>query len=655
MWQTAFGGNPNVLGHAVLLKSEPHAIIGVLPEGATTPLNADVYTALQPSREGAGQAANFVTSMRLRDDATWQQADAELDRALGGTVRAQRFANTNPGARLTYYAVPLQKAATDTLRPEVLALMLAAGFILLIACANIAGLTMVRMLRRTGEITLRLALGASRWQIHRQLWIEHLLLACVGGTAGTGVGFLALRGLVRLLPEHFLPVMSVHLDSRVLGFTLSLSLLTCVLSGVLPVLATKKVDLRSSVAGRGVTGGGSVRLRQLLIAGEVALTVVLLAATGLLIRTLIGLQTIPPGFNPIGVITAKASLDDVRYHDPAAFRKLLTESLTAMREIPGVQSAAVGLTLPYERALLNAVTLSGGKDAGQQVTTNQVYVTPRYFETLQIPVLAGRTFTDTDSPDAQPVVIVNQTFARKFFHQENPVGRYLNKNVLIVGVVADTVLSAAARLNAGTASLTREETIYLPAAQLVDAKLLSLVHGFFQPSWIVRTASAIGVPAQMQRALASVDSQLPVSGFYEMNDLMAATLARERISVALLAAMSSLALLLSAVGIFGLVANIVAQRTLEIGICMALGSTIPQTMIRVGRPGVGASALGLVLGLILCAGVLPAMRSVLYGVGVYDVPTMLAVVLTLGAVTLLGTTPILKVASIDPVNALRAE
>jgi len=655
LWQTAFGGNPNVLGHAVLLKSEPHAIIGVLPEGATTPLNADVYTALQPSREGAGQAANFVTSMRLRDDATWQQADAELDRALGGTVRAQRFANTNPGARLTYYAVPLQKAATDTLRPEVLALMLAAGFILLIACANIAGLTMVRMLRRTGEITLRLALGASRWQIHRQLWIEHLLLACVGGTAGTGVGFLALRGLVRLLPEHFLPVMSVHLDSRVLGFTLSLSLLTCVLSGVLPVLATKKVDLRSSVAGRGVTGGGSVRLRQLLIAGEVALTVVLLAATGLLIRTLIGLQTIPPGFNPIGVITAKASLDDVRYHDPAAFRKLLTESLTAMREIPGVQSAAVGLTLPYERALLNAVTLSGGKDAGQQVTTNQVYVTPRYFETLQIPVLAGRTFTDTDSPDAQPVVIVNQTFARKFFHQENPVGRYLNKNVLIVGVVADTVLSAAARLNAGTASLTREETIYLPAAQLVDAKLLSLVHGFFQPSWIVRTASAIGVPAQMQRALASVDSQLPVSGFYEMNDLMAATLARERISVALLAAMSSLALLLSAVGIFGLVANIVAQRTLEIGICMALGSTIPQTMIRVGRPGVGASALGLVLGLILCAGVLPAMRSVLYGVGVYDVPTMLAVVLTLGAVTLLGTTPILKVASIDPVNALRAE
>ena len=330
VWRT-----PNVLGQAVLLKGEPHTIIGVLPEGATTPLNADVYTALQPGREGEGQAANFVAVMRLRDGATWQQADAELNHALSGTVRARRFASTNPGAQLTYYAVPLQKAATDTLRPQVLALMLAAGFILLIACANIAGLTLVRMLRRTGEITIRLALGASRWQIQRQLWIEHLLLACVGGAAGIGVGFIALRGLLRLLPEHFLPVATVPLDGRVLGFTLSLSLLTCVLSGVLPVLAAKKADLRSSAAGRGVIGGGSVRLRQVLIAGEVALTVVLLAATGLLIRTLIGLQTIPPGFNPTGVITAKASLDDVRYHDPAAFRKLLTESLTAMREIPG--------------------------------------------------------------------------------------------------------------------------------------------------------------------------------------------------------------------------------------------------------------------------------------------------------------------------------
>jgi ABC-type antimicrobial peptide transport system permease subunit len=283
-----------------------------------------------------------------------------------------------------------------------------------------------------------------------------------------------------------------------------------------------------------------------------------------------------------------------------------------------------------------------------------VYVTPRYFETLQIPVLAGRTFTDADSPDAQHVVVINQTFARKFFHQENAVGRYVNTNVLIVGVVADTVLSSAGGLNAGSAPLTREETIYVPAAQ-VDARLLSLVHGFFQPSWIVRSVSPSDVPAQVQRALASADPQLPVSGFYEMKDLMAATLATQRIAVALLAGISSLALVLSAVGIFALVANIVAQRTREIGIRMALGSTIAETMIQVGKTGVGASALGLALGMFLCAGALPPMRSVLFGVGVYDARTMLAVVLTLSAVTLLATTPILRVARIDPARTLREE
>jgi predicted permease len=657
LWRAAFGGDPNVLGQTILLKGERYTIIGVLHDGAVTPLSADLYTALQPSREGEGQATNFAPIMRLRDGADWERADAEINRAWAGSARFQRFARGNPGAQITYYAVPLQKGETDPLRPQVLALMLAAGLILLIACANLAGLTLVRMLRRTSEMATRLALGASRWQILRQLWIENLLLALVGGASGIGVGFITLRGLWLLLPEHFLPVANVPLDGRVLGFTLALSLATSVLFGMLPALATRRVDLRSSIPSRGVIGGGSVRLRQGLIAGEVALTVVLLAAAGLLIRTLIHLETMPPGFNAAGVITAKASLDNARYHDPAAFRELLNESLGAMREIPGVRNAAVGLTLPYERALLNGVTLSDGKEAGQQVMTNQVYVTPGYFDALQIPVHAGRAFTNADSPDAQRVAIVNQTFARKFFHSPNPVGRYLDKNMLIVGVVGDTVLSSAARLNTGTVPLTSEETIYVPAAQLVDARSLSIVHSWYQPSWIVRAAGPVeGLTGQMQRALATADPQLPFSGFYYMKDLMAATLAMQRVEVALLAAMSSLALLLSAIGIFALVANMVVERTREIGIRIALGSSIRAAMFHIGGTGVGASALGLVLGLILCAGALRAMRSVLYGVGVYDVPTILAVVLTLSAVSLLATTvPTLRVARIDPAKTLREE
>jgi predicted permease len=513
------------------------------------------------------------------------------------------------------------------------------------------------VLRRRGEIVTRLALGASQWRIQRQLWIENLLLALMGGGAGIGVGFIALRGLLLLLPEHFLPVATVSLDARVLGFTLSLSLLTCVLFGMLPALAMRKVDLRSYIPNRGVIGAGSLRLRQWLIAGEVALTVVLLASAGLLIRTLFHLQTLPPGFNPTGVGAAKASLDDVRYHEPAAFRKLLNESLGSMREILGVQNAAVGLSLPYERALLSGVTISDGVEAGKSMTTNWVYVTPGYFDTLQIPVSSGRAFTDADSQDAQKVVIVNRTFARKFFHGADPVGRYLNQNMMIVGVVGDTVLSSAAGLNTGSAPLTSEETIYLPAAQIVDAKFLSLVHGWFQPSWIVRSAGPLeALTARMQRALANADPDLPFSGFYCMNDLMATTLATQRVQVALLTAMSSLALLLSAVGIFGLVANMVTQRTREIGIRMALGATTRIAMIHIGRSGVGASAVGLILGLILCAGALRALRSVLYGVGVYDATTILVVVLMVSAVALLATiAPTLRIARIDPANILREE
>ncbi len=651
VWRNLFGADQGNLGQAILLKSEPYVVVGVLPQDATTPLNADVYTPLQPSREGEGGGTNFDVITRLRDSATWQEGDSEINRAWA--LRAQRFEKNNPGVHLTYYSVPLQKGETDSLRPQVLALMLAAGFILLIACANLAGLTLVRMLRRTSEVATRLALGASGWQIQKQFWIENLLLALVGGTVGIGVGFLALRGLLLLLPEHFLPVASIPLDSRVMGFTLVVSLLTSILFGMLPALAARKVDLRSSMASRSGSRVASLRLRQTLIAGEVALTVVLLAGSGLLIRTLIHLETLPPGFNPNGVMTAKASLDDVRFHDIAAFAKLLDQSTAAMRRIPGVQNAAVGLSLPYERALNDGVTLSDGKEAGHQDGTDVVYVTPGYFDTLQMPVLAGRVFTDADGPNAQRVAIVNQAFARKFYGGSNPVGRYVNKDTLIVGEVADVSVSSG--LYQG-APLMSEQAMYVPAAQ-VNRQLLALVHVWFQPDWVVRTAAPVeGLTAEMQRALARVDPNLPISGFYSMKDLLARTLATQRIEVALLGAMAALALLLSAVGIFALVANMVAQRTREIGIRMALGSTVGQAMVQVGRSGAGASCVGLFVGLVLCAGTLRVMRTVLYVVSVYDAPTLVTVVLTLVLVALLATTlPTLRIAKIDPANTLREE
>ena len=653
LWRHHFGANRETIGQVVLLKGAPYTVIGVLPEGASTPANADIYTPLRATFDGEGGGTNFEVITRLRDGATWQQADAELAHAWSLRTRLYEL-DDSPGAALSYYSVPLQKGETATLRPQVLALMIAAGFILLIACANLAGLTLVRTLRRTREVATRLALGASRWQLQKQLWIESLTLAIIGGIAGIAAGYAALRGLLLLLPEHFLPVDGISLDKRVLGFTVLLTITTSVLFGMVPALVTRKFDLRSATTNRTATGGDRLRLRQSLIVVEVALTVVLLAAAGLLIRTLIHLETLPPGFNPDGVMTARLSLDDTRYHDPAVFQKLLDESILAMRQIPGVRAAAVGLSLPYERSLImGGIAISDGKQAGQKVMADEVYVTPDYFSTLQIPLLAGRAFTSSDAANTQHVAIVNRSFARKFFHSENPVGRYLNKDTRIVGVVENVAMAPGIDV---IAPLLGEETMYVPAAQ-VGATQLSFVHLWFQPSWIVRTDGPIeGLTAQMQRSLSSVDPLLPFSGFYSMRDLLAKTLAMQRIEVALLSTAAGLALMLSAVGIFALVASIVAQKSRETGIRIALGSTVSRAMLHVGSPGIIACTLGLATGLSISAGSARAMHSVLYGVSTYDLPTALAVIAVLAAVSLLATAlPTLRIARIDPARTLREE
>jgi MacB-like periplasmic core domain len=325
-----------------------------------------------------------------------------------------------------------------------------------------------------------------------------------------------------------------------------------------------------------------------------------------------------------------------------------------MQRIPGVEQAAVGLSLPYERSLImGGISIGDGKEAGQAAMADEVYVTPDYFAALQMPIFAGRAFTDADGPKTQRVAIVNLTFVQKFFHGANPVGRHLFQDMTIVGVVADVAMAPGID---PMAPLTNEPTMYIPAAQ-TESRQIAVIHMWFQPSWIVRTAGPVeGLTAQMQRALASVDPDLPFSGFYGMSDLLAKTLATQRVEVAILSAMAALALLLSAVGIFALVANIVAQRTREIGIRIALGSSIQQAMVRVGAPGVRAAAVGLIVGLVLCAGALRVMRGVLYGISVYDAPTIVAVVLLLISVAVVATVvPTLRIAGIDPARTLREE
>jgi predicted permease len=657
LWQSTFRSDPRIIGRSVQLKGEPYTVIGVLPRNAVTPSHADLFTPLQPAETGECGGDNCGILLRLKPDATWAQIDAQLSR-----IRLPYFTalEAKYHGRARIYALPLQLELAGDMRGKVIVLMLAVGFILLIACANLAGLALVRILRRSREIATRFALGASRFTVLRELWMEDVLLALMGGAGGVGLALLILNALRHVLPDSMLPVGDFSIDARVLAFTLGASLLTSLLFGALPALpalATRRFDLgSSSLAGSRAVTSGSSRLRQALIAGEVALTVVLLASAGLLVRTLLYLETLPPGFDAHNVITAQASLDDARYHDAAAFQKLLEKSIAAMRQIPGVRDAAVGLSVPYERGLNNQIAISDGKTAGTKAASSLAYINPGYFSTLRIPLVAGRPITDGDGPASERVAIVNMAFGRRFFGNPSPIGFHFNTagaTYTVVGVVSDVAKRPGVDR---AAPIGTEPVAYLPASQTPQG-LINIAHIWFQPSWIVRTNGPIpGLNQAMQRALADADPNLPFSGFHSMDQILAGQLQQQRIEVLLLASLASLALLLSAVGIYALVSNLVVQRTREIGIRIALGSTTAQAMVHVGAPGVIAAAGGLVSGIALAGLTMRILSSQIYGISAYDpvtfitVPLLLA--LTAGAASFL---PALRIGRIQPADTLRSE
>ncbi|MGO8720793.1 MAG: ABC transporter permease [Acidobacteriaceae bacterium] len=666
LWRNTFHSDPHILGRAILLKGSPYTVVGVLAGGAHSPENEgvtrppDVWTPLRPSTTGEGGGTNYGVLLRLKPGSTWAQADAQLGRIRPASL--VREAAANAGVSFHLKGLPLQQSEAEPLRPAVLGLMIAVGFILLIACANLAGLGLVRVQRRKGEMATRMALGATRWQLVRQLWTENMVLALLGGAAGLGVADGGLVLLTNLLPTGLLPINNFGLDGRVLLFTLAVSLAASVLFGMLPALELRRVDLRMAMAAGAnpaLAHAGSRTARTLLIAGEIALTVVLVAASGLLIRSLIYLETLPPGFDATNVMTGKVSLDEARYHNTAAFQHLLSTSLEAMRNIPGVENAAVGLSLPYERGLNDDVTIADGINVGKEFITDEVYVTPEYFDVLRMHLLAGREFTGSDTAQSQPVAIVNEAFAREYFEQTHPVGRYLrggdsgHHGMVVVGMVADVVQMPGFNRNAPLAS---EPTLYVPATQ-INQEFIAMVHVWFQPSWIVRMRGPIaGITGAMQKALAEADPSLPFAGFYGMTELEQDALGMQRIEVMLLGVMAGLALLLSAIGVYGLIANLVVQRTREIGIRLALGSSMRQAMLEIGSAGVYATVLGLCVGIAASLLALHALKSFIYGIRANDPVTLAGTAAVLGVVAIAATfLPMRRIVRIDPAKILREE
>ncbi len=654
IWQSVFQGDAQVLGREIRLKGEPYTVVGILSRQAQPTGTADVFTPLQPHQSGECGGTNCEIIMRLAPGATWQQVSAQLAHLHKPSFDESA---SQSKSRAWFYPSPLDRNLDNGMRKPVIGLMLAVSFILLIACANLAGLTLVRIARRGPEIATRLALGATRWVVLRQLWAENLVLAFIGAAVGLALARGILSALPGFLPEGMLPLGGAAIDVRVLAFTLGTSLFTSLLFGALPALQIRRVDLVSSIAtgSRGVARGSS-NLRQCLIGGQVALTVVLVAGAGLLVRSLIYLETLPPGFDASNVMTAKVSLDDARYRDPDAFHGLIDRSLTAMKQIPGVEDAAVGLSLPYERGLNDGLKVVDGRFAGKEWGASTAYVSPGYFQVLRIPILSGRAISQSDTPTSLPVTVVNVDFAREFFNEQNPIGRHIhNENHVytIVGVVANVAKRPGV---SGDAPLATEPVFYLPATQMPQG-LVNVAHVWFQPSWIVRTAGPVqGLTAAMQAALAQVDPDLPFSGFHSMNDILAENLVYQRAEVVLLAVLAGLALLLSAVGIYGLVSNLIVQRTREIGIRMALGSSIRQAMTDVGRAGVVAAGCGLVSGLALSFAAMRVLRSELYGVRDYDPLTFICVPLVIAVIAAAASfLPTLRITRIDPAVTLRME
>ena len=656
LWKSTFHADKHLIGKSILLKGEPYTVVGVLPPNALTPSNADLFTPLQPWTTGECGGNNCGILVRLKAGATWQQVESQL-----GRLRFPQFSDFEKATHghAWLYAKPLQLEFAGDQRDQVLVLMVAVSFILLIACANLASLALVRISRRTQEIATRLALGASNAAVLRQLWIETLLLALLGAAVGIALAFFMIRALTNFLPQEVIPVGGFEIDVRVLAFTFGAAFLTSTLFGALPALQAWRIDLRSSIASGGrAVAGGSGRLRQWLIGAEVALTVVLLAAAGLMIRTLIHLETQPPGFDPHNVMTAKASLDDARYHSPAEFQKLLSQSIEMMRQSPGVDDVAVGLSVPYERGLNDGFRIMDGKQAGAESGSSLAYVTPGYFSTLRIPLLSGRHFTDGDSATSQLVAIVNQAFAKRFLDDPAPLGRHFmtsgDKIYAVVGVVANVAKRPGMEQ---AAPISTEPVFYLPATQVAQG-LVNIAHIWFQPSWIVRTRNSdqSATIRRMQEALAKVAPDLPFSGFYSMDQILDEQLQQQRIEVSLLAALAGLALLLSAIGIYALVSNLVVQRTREIGIRLALGSTTKQAMLQVGSSGAVATLAGLVTGIALSFVALRVLSSQIYGVQVYDPLTLVTVPLLLAVIGGIAIClPTLRITRLEPAETLRSE
>jgi putative ABC transport system permease protein len=656
LWQRRFGGT-QVVGRKIILNNQENTIIGVLPadvgwyvqKGSMINKAPEVWSPWQVSNELRERHGRFARAVaRLKPGITFEQAQNEMNVIAARLEQQYPEFDTKWGVNV----VPLRTQFTGDIRKPLLILLGAVGFVLLIACANVANLLLARASARRKEIAVRAGLGAGRWRIARQLLTESLLLSLIGGGLGLLLAWWGTKALMALSPPGLMDLRGVSVSLPVLGFTFALTLLTGIVFGLVPALEATRFDLNDSLkeGGKNIGGGSRTqRLRSLFVVTQVALALVLLVGAGLFMKSLSRLRSVDPGFNSKNLLTMKVSLPERKYDTDPKVLDFFSRALEQVRAIPGVESAGAINTLPFTGPHSGTrIQIEGEpvRPPGQELSTGICVTDANYFKVMQIPLKRGRLFTDQEAREMRHVVVVNEEFVRTNFPGKDPLGKRVTINMKdddapteIIGVVGDTK-------HLGLDSET-EEMAYWPHPELVYSYM----------TLVIRTkGEATSIAPAAREVIRNIDPEQPIGEVNTMEGLLATSVARSRFNTVLLGVFSLVALVMAAVGIYGVMSYSVQQRTHEIGLRMALGAQRGDVLRLVIKQGIVLGLVGVGSGLLVSFGLTRLIVSLLFEVPATDIRTFAAVATGLFLITLLACyLPARRATKVDPLVALRYE